>query len=184
MKTPALLPVFAAASVLASLALLATAGRTQNTTRVVTPPGSTTRVTTTPAGDQIITVTVNSQPVAFEERRVPIMFGGRVLVPLRGVIEKLGGEVKWESATRVITGAHAATEKQFRLRVGSTDALVNGKNETLDAPPRIVNGTTYVPLRFVSETMGARVTWDNAKRTVVITADDGDGGTTSVETKP
>jgi hypothetical protein len=32
--------------------------------------------------------------------------------------------------------------------------------------------------------MGARVTWDNAKRTVVITANDGDGGTTSVETKP
>jgi hypothetical protein len=181
MKTPALLPVFAAASV---LTILATAGRAQNSTRVVTPPGSTTRVTTTPAGDQVITVTVNNQPVAFEERRVPVMFGGRVLVPLRGVIEKLGGEVKWEPTTRVITGAHAGTEKQFRLRVGSTDALVNGKNETLDAPPRVVNGTTYVPLRFVSETMGARVTWDNTNRTVVITADDEDGMSTSVEAKP
>ncbi len=184
MKTSASLPVLAAAAAALANLTCATAARAQNTTRVVTPPGSTTRVTTTRSGDQIITVTVNNQPVAFAERRAPVMFGGRVFVPLRGVIEKLGGEVKWEPATRVITGAHAGTEKQFRLRVGSTDALVNGKNMTLDAPPRVVNGTTYVPLRFVSETMGARVTWDNDRRTVVITADDGAGGTTSVETKP
>jgi hypothetical protein len=139
----------------AGLGAVSSAGA-QGTTRVVTPPGTTTRVTTTRSGDQIITVTVNEQPVTFEQEQRPMMMGGRVLVPLRGVIEKLGGEVKWEPTTRVITGAHAGQNKQFRLRVGSREALVNGENVTLDAPPRVANGTTYVPLRFVSKRWARR----------------------------
>ena len=39
---------------------------------------------------------------------------------------------------------------------------------TFDAPPRIENGTTYVPLRFVSEALGAQVAWQSDTRTVVI----------------
>ena len=169
----------AAIAAAAGLGAVSSAGA-QGTTRVVTPPGTTTRVTTSRSGDQIITVTVNEQPVTFEQERRPMMMGGRVLVPLRGVIEKLGGEVKWEPTTRVITGAHAGQNKQFRLRVGSREALVNGENVTLDAPPRVANGTTYVPLRFVSETMGAKVRWDDARRAVVITA--AEGSTTAGET--
>nr|CAA9277230.1 hypothetical protein AVDCRST_MAG63-3313 [uncultured Armatimonadetes bacterium] len=142
-------------------------------TKIVTPPGSTTRVTTTPRGDQIITVNVNQKPVTFEETRRPMMLSGRVMVPLRGVIERLGGNVLWDAKERVVTGAHPGSKQQFRIRVGSNDALVNGENMTLDAPPRVTNGTTYVPLRFVSEALGAQVRWDNASRTVTITAADG-----------
>ncbi len=143
-------------------------------TRVVTPPGSTTRVTTTPRGDTVITVTVNNKPVAFEATRRPMMMSGRVLVPLRGVIERLGGNVQWDPKNRVVTGAHAAANRQFRIRVGSNEALVNGETMALDSPPRIANATTYVPLRFVSEALGAQVRWDNAKRSVVITAPGGE----------
>ncbi len=161
-------PLSVIALVMTAAALPTSAQRT----KIVTPPGSTTRVTTTPGGDQIITVTVNSKPVQFEESRRPMMLSGRVMVPLRGVFERLGGEVLWEPKGRVVTGSRAESKDQFRLRVGSTQALVNGENVTLDTPPRIAYGTTYVPLRFVSEALGAKVTWDNANRAVVITAPD------------
>ncbi len=148
------------------------------TTKVVTPPGSTTQITTTPGGDQVITVTVNDEPVEFTSAR-PLMLSGRVMVPVRGVFERLGGQVLWNPRERVVTGARAESNDQFRIRVGSNEALVNGNNVALDAPPRIVSGTTYVPLRFVSEALGANVVWDNAKRAVIITSD---GAATTVNT--
>jgi hypothetical protein len=132
---------------------------------------ATTEVTNLADGQTVINVTVNNDAVAFDKSAMPMMLGGRVMVPLRGVVERLGGNVKYESATKVITGAQPNLERQFRLRLNSPEALLNGKNLTLDAPARVLRGTTYVPLRFVSEALGADVRWDAAKRTVTIMAD-------------
>ena len=139
-------------------------------TTVEAPANGKTEVRTAPNGDTVITVTVNEEPVAFETAAAPRMIGGRVMVPLRGVVERLGGDIKYEAASKVITGAHSGTSNQFRLRIGSSEGLLNGKQMVLDAPPRVIGGVTYVPLRFVSEAMGAQVSWDNARRTVVIEA--------------
>ncbi|HOI25755.1 MAG TPA: copper amine oxidase N-terminal domain-containing protein [Caldisericia bacterium] len=49
--------------------------------------------------------------------------------------------------------------------------MVNGKSYTIDAPPVIVNGMTFVPVRFVAEILGAKVDYDAATRTVTITRD-------------
>lgn len=152
---------------------LFSAARAAQETTVVTPPGSTTRVHTTPNGDTVIAVTVNNESVSFDENSRPRMMGGRVMVPLRGVVEKLGGNILYDKKSNVITGAHAASKNQFRLRVGASEALLNGKNMVLDTPPRVIAGITYVPLRFVSEAMGAAVSWDNARQTVVIDTEDG-----------
>lgn len=145
----------------------------KGTTVQINPGNSntTTEVTNTADGQTTITVNVNNEAVAFPDNSVPLMLGGRVMVPLRGVVERLGGNIQYEAATKVITGAQPSLEKQFRLRVGSPDALSNGKAMNLDAPPRVIRGTTYVPLRFVSEALGADVRWDNAKRIVTIMAD-------------
>lgn len=139
------------------------------TTTEVKSPAATTRVSTSPNGS-VVTVTVDNEKVAFEEDSQPQMIGGRVMVPLRGVIERLGGNVLYEAKTKVITGANANTNSQFRMRVGSNEVIVNGENKMLDAMPRVIAGTTYVPLRFVSEALGADVSWDNATRTVTIEA--------------
>lgn len=160
--------LLAVAAVAAGLARSARAAATQQTTTV----------TTTPDGS-VITVTVNNDPVTFAEESQPRMIGGRVMVPLRGVVERLGGNILYDPKSKVITGAHPGTSNQFRLRVGSDEALLNGKNMSLDAPPRVIAGTTYVPLRFVSEALGAQVAWDSARRTVIISAD---GNTAEVKT--
>ncbi len=138
-------------------------------TTVTAPANGTTEVRTAPNGDTVITVTVDKKPVAFTDAP-PRMIGGRVMVPLRGVVENLGGTIQYDAKSKVITGGHEDNGKQFRLRVGSSEALVNGTKMSLDAPPRILSGVTYVPLRFVSEAMGAHVSWDNVKHSVMIEA--------------
>ena len=149
-------------------AAAAAAAQQQPSTTIIQEPHKTTQITNTGRGTQIITVTINNQPVEFTTAR-PLMIGGRVMVPVRGVFERLGGEILWNQQERVVTGASG--ENQFRLRVGRREALLNGQRVPLDAPPRIVNEAVYVPLRFASEAMGAKVIWDNTNRTVVITSD-------------
>lgn len=62
----------------------------------------------------------------------------------------------------------AESTKKLELYVGKTTAYVNGASVKLDAPPVIQNGRTLVPVRFISEQMGAKVTWDRAKKQVTI----------------
>ncbi len=108
--------------------------------------------------------------------------GGRVLVPLRGVFESLGATVNYDAPTSTIYAMRDSTNVQLRL--GSTQASVNGQQRVLDVPAQARFGRTLVPLRFVSETLGAQVQWVEAQRTVYITQGDtmGTGPATPIET--
>jgi hypothetical protein len=117
-----------------------------------------------PAGAQI-QVEVNRRPVAFTGAQ-PARVGGRVLIPLRAVVEALGAEVRWEAATQTVRGGRG--ERQFSLSIGSRSASVNGAPVTLDVPAQLMGGTTMVPLRFVAEALGAEVQWNAAAQQVVI----------------
>lgn len=124
-----------------------------------------------PAGAQGINVTVNGDVVPFGTTP-PVQRFGTVLVPLRGVFEKLGASVQYDGATKSILAVKGATTVQLRL--GEARAQVNGAERALAVPAQAVNGTTLVPLRFVSEALGADVKWRPASRTVII-ATDGSG---------
>jgi len=115
---------------------------------------------------QAIQVIVDGAPVPFDQP--PTSIGGRLLVPLRGIFERLGAAVQWNPATSTITATRGATRVQ--LTVGARQAFIDGRGTTLDVPPLIIGGRTLVPLRFVSEAMGARVDWDDRTRTVYITS--------------
>ncbi len=117
------------------------------------------------AGQGAIRVIVNGEELAFDVP--PVEVGGRLLVPLRGVFERLGATVLWEPAAQRIT-ATTATRK-IELVMGRREAAVDGKMVILDTPPMSVGGRTMVPLRFVSEALGAYVQWQAATRTVLIT---------------
>ncbi len=112
-----------------------------------------------------IRVLVNGEEITFDVP--PIEVGGRLLVPLRGVFERLGASVRWEPSTQRITATTAT--RTIELVVGQRDAAVDGRAVTLDVPPMVVGGRTLVPLRFVSEALGAFVQWQAAARTVLIT---------------
>lgn len=114
---------------------------------------------------QNINVTVDGEVVPFPGQP-PIEQGGSVLVPLRGVFEKLGASVAYDGATRTILAIKGATS--VSLKIGTAIATVNGQQRELSRPAQEVNGTTLVPLRFVSEALGASVKWSGGSRTVII----------------
>lgn len=115
---------------------------------------------------QTIRVTVNGDPVNFVGTG-PQMIGGRVLVPLRGVMEKLGAQVGYDGRTKRISAQKGNID--LTLTIGSTAAIVNGVPRTLDVPAQMINGTTMVPLRFMGESLGADIKWDAASSTIAIT---------------
>lgn len=111
-----------------------------------------------------VKVKVNDKPIIFDV--APIISEGRTLVPLRYIFEALGAEVKWDAATRTVTGSKGSNK--IVLRIDSKEAVVNGETRELDVPATIVNGRTLVPARFISESLGAEVLWDGDSKTVII----------------
>lgn len=114
------------------------------------------------AGD--VTVTING--ARLELPQSPVIKDGRTLVPFRGIFEAFGAEVGWDSKTRTVSGSTA--DKNIKLTIGSNTAYVNGAKKSLDVAPEIINDYTMVPVRFVSESLGAEVKWNGITRTVII----------------
>ncbi len=117
---------------------------------------------------QRINVMVNGQPVQFSGLG-PLQVQGRTLVPVRGVLEKLGAEVAWVPSTRSVIATTPTMD--IELHLGDRQATVNGKSVTLDVPAQEIEGHTMVPLRFLGEALGGTVKWNDATRTVTIVTD-------------
>jgi hypothetical protein len=115
-----------------------------------------------PAAAQSVGITINGSPVDVEP--APIVQAGRVFVPLRGVFQDLGASVVYDNGQINATG----NGTEISLQIGSTQATVNGQTETIDVAPFIVGASTYVPLRFVSQALGASVNYDDSSREVSI----------------
>jgi hypothetical protein len=92
--------------------------------------------------------------------------GGRTLVPLRAIFEKLQAKVDWETKTQTVTATKGSTI--IVLRVNDVSASVNRKGVTLDVPPMVIDQAIFVPLRFVSEALGATVGVDAARKVITI----------------
>ena len=115
---------------------------------------------------QAARVVVDGQAIAFDQP--PVMIAGRLLIPLRGVFERLGARVEWHPDTGRVLARRGKTV--VVLQLGSRYALVDGRRVLLDVPPIIIGGRTLVPLRFVGEALGAGVDWDPMGRIVYVTS--------------
>ncbi len=96
----------------------------------------------------------------------PKIVDNRTVLPIRVVAENLGADVDWDPTTQKVTITKGDTV--IELFIGKTIAYVNGEPVQLDVAPFIENDRTYLPVRFVSEYLGAMVNWDAATRTVTI----------------
>jgi Copper amine oxidase N-terminal domain len=115
---------------------------------------------------QEISVRVNGNSVAFADTH-PQRRDGRVLVPLRGVLEEIGADISWNEATQTVK-AHMG-QRDIQLTLGSNTAMVNGQSVGLRVPAMRIGGSTMVPLRFIGEALGASVDWDEPRQQVSIT---------------
>jgi hypothetical protein len=120
-------------------------------------------------GDAVVVV-VDGTPLAV--RREPIRVGGSLFVPVREIFEALGADVHAHAAeitaTTLVT-PQAALGRTIVMHVGDPLATVDGADVTLAYPPELIDGTVYVPLRFVATALGATVRYDAQTRTIYIT---------------
>ena len=113
----------------------------------------------------------------------PQIIDGRVMVPIRGVLENLGALVKWDDETQTVSARKSS--KTVSLEIGSNDVTLDkgetnddgsAKTETIqtDVAAQLVSDRTLVPLRVISEAMGYSVDWNDETYTVSITTDNDD----------
>ncbi|MEK5321993.1 stalk domain-containing protein [Paenibacillus sp. SEL3] len=136
------------------------------------------------AGAQPGDIKVIINGVTQQYTQSPIVSQNTTLVPLRGVFESLGAQVEWDSKAKKVTASK--NDDTLTLNIGSKLAYKNSKPVQLDAATQIQKGQVLVPLRFVSQSLGAKVNWDQTTRTVTI-SNQGSGSATdtnSLSSKP
>lgn len=105
---------------------------------------------------------------------VPVIENSRTLVPIRSIIEELGGSAAWEESTRTVTLSYGGDI--ISLTIGSSAAYLNGTACTLDAPPQIIGGRTMLPIRFIAEGFKLNVIWNGDYSVIIITNNPTAGG--------
>ena len=127
--------------------------------------------------DPIMTVNGEAKEIDPGAGTAPIISNGRTLVPIRAIIESLGGSVKWNAETSTASVVHG--ENNIELTLGSKTAYINGEEKVLDTEPVFVNGRTMLPLRFISEGFGFDIDWNNEIKSITIVQSDADNDYTA-----
>jgi len=101
----------------------------------------------------------------------PVIKNGRTLLPIRALVESLGGTITWNGKTRQV--GIELNGHSILLTIDKNVALVDGIKTPIDpnnpsVTPIIINGRTYLPLRFVAENLGATVDWDPSTKTITV----------------
>ncbi len=121
----------------------------------------------------VLTIDSPVMSVNGEEREIdpeggtaPVIISGRTLVPIRAIIESMGGRVDWNNEARESILTYG--EDVIRLTIDSQTAYLNDTESTLDTAPTIINGRTMLPIRFIAEGFGFNVDWNEGERTITI----------------
>ena len=131
--------------------------------------------TTTGAARKYIMMTMNSGFMDVNGVRkeidpgrgtTPLLVNNRTMVPIRAIVEEMGGSAGWQDATREISVQLRAN--YVLMWLDQFNISVNGQSKTMDVAPASINGRTMVPLRFSAENLGCEVEWVDASRQIVI----------------
>ncbi|MCX7569503.1 stalk domain-containing protein [Tumebacillus sp. DT12] len=107
---------------------------------------------------------VDGQRLFFDVQ--PQLVQDRTLAPVRMILEGLGAEVTWEAATR--TAVAKKDGVTLRMPIGERRVTKNGQPVMLDVPAKLIENRTMVPVRFIAEAFGDRVTWGGGQGRVDI----------------
>jgi peptidoglycan endopeptidase LytE len=118
-----------------------------------------------------VKVQVNDSLVSFPEAAPYIDGKGDMQMPLRPVAEKLGYRIEWTVSGTEAEVTLQSSDRTMKLRTGSGQAEVNGKPAALTTPAQFKDGRVFVPVRFVSESLGYKVQWDDHNGIAIICQD-------------
>ena len=133
-----------------------------------------------------VSIIVDGQTISSDVS--PTIMSGRTMVPVRAIGEVLDANVVWSDATRTVTVTKGSNT--LYLTAGSYSYTLNGTTNSLDVPVTIVNGRTLVPLRVISESLGAGVLWANntvyvsSSGKILVQVDVGDGYVLNLRSGP
>jgi hypothetical protein len=111
---------------------------------------------------------IYSKPDRLKQNRVlaALVRGNEILVPLRSMIEQMGATVSYDPASKTADVSKPGSD--VKVTVGKPEVVINGEARPLDVPPEIYKGSVVVPIRVISEGMGAYVQWVPEKKVVVV----------------
>ncbi len=111
---------------------------------------------------------VYSKPDRLKQGRVlaALIKGGTILVPLRSMFEQMGATVSYDPGSKTVDVSKPGSD--VKVTVGKPEVIINGESRPLDVPPEIYQGVIVVPVRVISEGMGAYVQWVPDQRVVVV----------------
>ncbi|NUU60911.1 stalk domain-containing protein [Paenibacillus agri] len=110
------------------------------------------------------TVTVNGQKKPIDV--APIVKDNSTYVPIRYVLDAFGGTATWDPVSKRILVLRGS--KVLDLTLGKKEYVLNGKRQSAEVAPLLLQGRTLVPLRLVSEQLGLTVKWEQNTKTVTI----------------
>jgi hypothetical protein len=114
--------------------------------------------------DASVNVKIDGALQTFEQP--PVIMNEKTMVPMRKIFEALGATIKWDGSTQSVTATKGSTS--ILLQIDSAVAKIDNKYVQLEQAPAIINGSSMVPVRFVSEALKAKVEWNNDTRTISI----------------
>jgi hypothetical protein len=111
---------------------------------------------------------VYSKPDRLKQNRVlaALVRGNEILVPLRSMFEQMGATVSYDPASKTADVSKPGSD--VKVTVGKPEVVINGESRPLDVPPEMYKGSVVVPIRVISEGMGAYVQWVPEKKLVVV----------------
>lgn len=113
------------------------------------------------------TITVDDTDIQIENGASPIVVSNRTLLPVRTIIENMGGSVVWDNGSK--TAILHYQNNEIKITINNTTAYVNGEEKTLDVIPIVMNEQIMLPIRFIAENFGFSVDWEKQTQTVTIT---------------
>lgn len=113
----------------------------------------------------VMTVNGTEKPID-AEGTAPVAVNDRTLLPVRAVVEEMGGAVHWDGETQTVLLSYKNDIITFGIN--NPTAFLNDTKNTLDAVPAIINDRTMLPIRFIAESFGYTVDWNGAEQKVII----------------
>ena len=111
-----------------------------------------------------IRVMLNDNELYFDQP--PIIYNDRTLVPLRAIFEALGAEVTWDGETQTVTAVRGKTT--IKLTIDKDKIYINNSAKDIDVPAKLIDDTTYIPLRVIAEAFNCDVKWNDETKTATI----------------
>lgn len=104
-----------------------------------------------------------------EDQLSALIVDDRTMAPIRPIFEKFNLELNWNASDNSIL-TKAPNGKIIWMQINNNVAKVDGVNYNMDIGPRIIDGKTYVPVKYLFDLLGVEYEWDGDNRIVSVKA--------------